>query len=131
MIPVTPPKGTLKHNQKTSKEESLIISLQTQLALQTELCGLYKADLKAHDELVEVLRKKLTNLEKDDTKCKNALQSWKKKVQELKRVCRQLEETIEDSKQESMECGVMDKASREALHMLHHQITSLEREKNE
>ena len=35
----TTPKGILKHGQKTSKEESLIISL---LALETELCGHYK-----------------------------------------------------------------------------------------
>ena len=131
MIPVTPPKGTLKHNRKTSKEESLIISLQTQLALRTELCGHYEADLKARDELVEALSKKLTDLEKDDTKRKNALRSWKKKVQELERVCRQLEETVEDSKQESMERSVMDEASSEALRMLHRQIASLEREKNE
>jgi hypothetical protein len=131
MIPTTPPKGTLKHGRKTSKEESFIISLQTQLALQTELCGHYEADLKARDELVEILGKKLANLEKDDTKRKNALRSWKKKVQELEKVCRQLEETIEDSKQESMERSVMDEASSEALRMLHRQIASLEREKNE
>ena len=89
MIPTTPPEGTLK---KTS-EESLIISLQTQLALKTELCEHYETDLKARDELVEILGKKLANLEKDDTKRKNTLRSWKKKVQELERLCRQLEET--------------------------------------
>ena len=133
MIPTTPPKGagTLKHGRKTSKEESLIISLQTQLALQTELCRHYEADLKARDELVEILGKKLVTLEKDDTKRKNALRSWKKKVQELERVCRQLEETVEDSKQESIERSVMDEASTEALHMLHRQIACLEREKKE
>jgi len=131
MIPITPPKGTLKHARKTSKEENLIISLQTQLALRTELCGHYEADLKARDELVEILGKKLADLEKDDTKRKNALRSWKKKVQELERVCRQLEETVEDSKHDSMERSIMDEASSEALRMLHRQIASLEREKNE
>ena len=131
MIPTTPPKGTLKHGRKTSKEESLIISLQTQLALKTELCGHYETDLKARDELVEILGKKLANLENDDTKRKNTLRSWKKKVQELERLCRQLEETVEDSKQESMERSVMDEASSEALRMLHRQIATLEREKNE
>jgi uncharacterized protein (DUF3084 family) len=131
MIPTTPPKGIFKHGRKTSKEESIIISLQTQLALQTEVCGHYEADLKARDELVEILSKKLATLEKDDTKRKNVLRSWKKKVQELEKVCRQLEETIEDSKQESMERSVMDEASSEALRMLHRQIASLEREKSE
>ena len=131
MIPTTPPKGTLKHGRKTSKEESLIISLQTQLALKTELCGHYETDLKARDELVEILSKKLANSEKDDTKQKNALRSWRKKVQELEKLCRQLEETLEDSKQESIECSVLDKASSEALRMLHRQIATLEGEKNE
>ena len=131
MIPTTPPKGTLKHGRKTSKEESLIISLQTQLALKTELCGHYETDLKARDELVEILGKKLANLEKDDTQRKNTLRSWKKKVQELERLCRQLEESAEDSKQERMERSVMDEASSEALRMLHRQIATLEREKND
>ena len=127
MIPTTPQ----KHGRKTSKEESLIISLQTQLALKTELCGHYETDLKARDELVEILGKKLANLENDDTQRKNTLRSWKKKVQELERLCRQLEESAEDSKQERMERSVMDEASSEALRMLHRQIASLEREKNE
>ena len=131
MIPATPPKDISRHVRKTSKEETLIISLQTQLAIRTELCGHYEADLKARDELVEILGKKLADSEKDDTKRKNALRSWKKKVQELERVCRHLEETVEDSKQNSMERSVMDEASSEALRMLHRQIASLEREKNE
>jgi len=91
------------HNDSHSKEESLIISLQTQLALKTDLCGHYETDLKARDELVEILGKKLADLEKDGTEHKNALRSWKKKVQELER---QLEETIEDLKQESMKGDV-------------------------
>ena len=131
MIPTTPPKGILKHDRKTSKEESLIISLQTQLALKTELCEHYETDLKARDELVEILGKKLANSEKDDIQRKNTLRSWKKKVQELERLCRQLEESAEDSKQERVERSVMDEASSEALRMLHCQITTLEREKNE
>ena len=131
MIPPTPPNQTLKHVRKTSKEESLIISLQTQLAFQTELCGHYEADLKARDELIGVLGKKLADLEKDDTKHKNALRSWKKKGQELERACRQLEETVEDSRQESMERSVIDEASSEALRLLHRQIASLQMEKNQ
>ena len=127
MIPTTPQ----KHGRKTSKEESLIISLQTQLALKTELCGHYETDLKARDELVEILGKKLADLEKDDTQRKNTLRSWKKKVQELERLCRQLEESAEDSMHERMERSVMDEASSEALRMLHCQIATLEREKNE
>jgi chromosome segregation ATPase len=100
LIPTTP-NGALKHSRETSKEESLIISLQTQLALKTELCGHYETDLKARDEVVEILGKKLANLEKDDTQRKNTLRSWKKKVQELERLCRELEERDEVSLDES------------------------------
>jgi len=131
MIPTTPPKGAAKHNRKTSKEENLIISLQTQLALRTELCNQYETDLKARDELVEILGKKLSDVEKEDAKRKNSLRSWRKKVQELERACRQLEEAVEESRQESMERSVMDEASGEALRMLHRQIASLEREKTD
>ncbi|PPQ70922.1 hypothetical protein CVT25_004766 [Psilocybe cyanescens] len=131
MIPATPPRGMAKHNRKTSKEENLIISLQTQLSMRTELCAQYEADLKARDELVELLSKKLSDSEKDDARKKNALRSWKKKVQELEKACRQLEEAVEDSRQESMERSVMDEASGEALRMLHRRIASLEGEKQD
>ena len=131
MIPPTPP---LKHARKTSKEENQIISSQTQLTPQTELChlcGRCEVALKSRDELIGILNKKLADVEKDDTKRKNALRSWKKKVQELERVCRQLEETVEESRQESLGRSVIDEASNEALRMLHRQIASLHREKNE
>ncbi len=131
MIPATPPKGTPRHLRKTSKEESLIISLQTQLSLRTELCAQYETDLKARDELVEILGKKLADIEKDEAKKKAALRSWRKKVQELEKTCRQLEEAMDRSRQESMERSVMDEASGEALRMLHRQIASLENEKSE
>ncbi|PPQ66147.1 hypothetical protein CVT26_010870 [Gymnopilus dilepis] len=131
MIPTTPPKGIPRHNRKTSKEESLIISLQTQLALRTEMCSQYEADLKARDELVDILNQKLNDFEKDDAKKKGALRSWKKKVQELEKACRQLEEAVEDSRQESLERSALDEASSEALRMLHRQIASLEREKTD
>ena len=80
MIPTAPPKGAAKHNRKTSKEENLIISLQTQLALRTELCSQYETGLKARDELVEILGKKLSDVEKEDAKHKNSLRSWRKAV---------------------------------------------------
>ncbi|TFK36501.1 hypothetical protein BDQ12DRAFT_242419 [Crucibulum laeve] len=131
MIPVTPPQGAPKHTRKTSKEESIIFSLQTQLALQTELCGQYETDLRARDEMVEILSKKLADAEKEETKRKNALRSWKKKVQELERACRHLEEEVDSSRHESMERSVMDEASGEALRMLHRQIAGLERERGE
>lgn len=113
-----------------SREESLIFSLQTQLDLQTELCGQFEADLRARDELVEVLRNKLIEAEEDDAKKVRFLRAWKNKVAELERTCQFLEDEVEGSRQESMDRSVMDEASSEALRMLHRQIAALERERD-
>ncbi|KAG6911060.1 hypothetical protein DXG01_004575 [Tephrocybe rancida] len=131
MIPITPPQGAPRHARKTSKEDSIIFSLQTQLALQTELCQQYENDLRSRDELVEILGKKLSDVEKEDGKRRSILRTWKKKVQELERTCRYLEDEVEGSRQNSMERSIMDEASGEALRMLHRQISVLEREKSE
>ncbi|KXN85921.1 hypothetical protein AN958_10682 [Leucoagaricus sp. SymC.cos] len=130
MIPTTPP-GVPRHTRKTSKEENLIYSLKTQLTLQTELCSQYEADLRTKDEMVELLSKKLADLEKQENQRKGALRQWKKKVQDLERAVRLLEEEVDGSRQESMERSVMDEASGEALRMLHQQIASFEMEKKE
>ncbi|KAJ6520593.1 hypothetical protein DFH09DRAFT_1251237 [Mycena vulgaris] len=129
MIPETPPHGAASHARKASKEEDIIFSLKTQLALQTELCGQFETDLHARDELVEVLGKKLSEVEREETKKRTVLKQWKKKVVELERACRYLEEEVEGSRQDSMERSIMDEASSEALRMLHRQIAGLEREK--
>ncbi|KAJ6524563.1 hypothetical protein B0H19DRAFT_1200317 [Mycena capillaripes] len=132
MIPATPPQGDGAaggHVRKVSKEEDLIFSLKTQLALQTELCGQFETDLRARDELVEVLGKKLSEVEREEAKKRGVLKQWKKKVVELERACRYLEEEVEGSRQESMERSIMDEASSEALRMLHRQIAGLERDK--
>lgn len=131
MIPTTPPRGTVQgfHARKTSKEENLIYSLQAELALQKDLCVQYESDLMARDELVDVLGRKLSSLEKEDVKRKGNLRAWKKKVADLERACRQLEEEVDFSRQDSLERSVMDEASSAALRMLHTQIAALEREK--
>ena len=125
MIPATPPKRVRQHIGKATGEEDLINALRTQVALRTELCSQYEVDLKARDELVEIMGKKLSHVEKEDVIRKNALRSWKKKVQDLERVCRRLEE---ESPQENVERRVMHEASGEVLRMLHKQIATLEKE---
>ncbi|KAF7359403.1 hypothetical protein MSAN_01282900 [Mycena sanguinolenta] len=132
MINTTPPgsQSRARHVRTASKEESLIFSLQTQLDLQTGLCGQFEADLHARDELVEVLRNKLIEAEEEDAKKVKILRSWKKKVADLEKTCRYLEDEVEGSRQESMERSVMDEASSEALRMLHRQIAGLERERD-
>ncbi|KAK7023874.1 hypothetical protein R3P38DRAFT_2627167 [Favolaschia claudopus] len=132
MINTTPPGSQSRshHARTTSKEESLIFSLQTQLDLQTGLCGQFEADLHARDELVEILQKKLVEAEEDDVKKRKFLRAWKRKVEDLERTCRFLEHEVEGSRQESMERSIMDEASGEALRMLHRQIAGLERERD-
>ncbi|KAF7338621.1 hypothetical protein MVEN_02088400 [Mycena venus] len=132
MINMTPPgsQSRSRHVRKASKEESLIFSLQTQLDMQTGLCGQFEADLRARDELVEALRKKLVEAEEEDAKKRKFLRTWKKKVDELEKTCRFLEDEVEGSRQESMERSIMDEASSEALRMLHRQIADLERERD-
>ncbi len=129
MIPTTPPQR--QHVRRTSKEENIIFSLQTQLTLQTELCGQYEADLRARDEMVEMLNNKLADVDKEENRKRAVLRTWKKKVQELEKAVRYLEEELDDSRQESMERSIMDEASGEALRELHRQIAGLEREKVE
>ncbi|KAJ7756815.1 hypothetical protein DFH07DRAFT_473315 [Mycena maculata] len=130
MIPVTPPESVSRHVRRASKEESIIFSLQTQLDLQNELCGQFEADLRARDELVEILGRKLADAEEEDAKKRKFLRAWKKKVAELEKTCRFLEDEVEGSRQDSMERSVMDEASSEALRMLHRQISGLERERD-
>ncbi|KAJ7236719.1 hypothetical protein B0H12DRAFT_1222413 [Mycena haematopus] len=132
MINTTPPGSQSRshHVRRASKEESLIFSLQTQLDLQTEICAQFEADLRARDELVEVLRNKLIDAEEEDAKKLKFLRGWKKKVAELEKTCRYLEDEVEGSRQETMERSVMDEASSEALRMLHRRIAGLERERD-
>ncbi|KAF8184973.1 hypothetical protein K438DRAFT_1723794 [Mycena galopus ATCC 62051] len=133
MINTTPPgsqSSRSRHVRRASKEESLIFSLQTQLDLQTGLCGQFEADLHARDELVEVLRNKLVEAEEEDAKKLKLLRAWKKKAVELESTCQYLEDEVEGSRQEAMERSVMDEASSEALRMLHRQIAGLERERD-
>lgn len=129
MMPPTPPQQF--HARTASREEDLIWSLRTQLALQQELNMQYEVDLSARAELVSSLTSKLELADKDKTQRNNALRVWKKKVQEMEKVCGQLEDECERSRQESFERSVMDHASGEALRELHRVIASLEREKSD
>ncbi|KAJ7353369.1 hypothetical protein DFH08DRAFT_987672 [Mycena albidolilacea] len=129
--PATPPHpSSAAHARTASKEDdAALFALKTQLTLQTELCGQFEADLRARDELVEALGKKLSEVEREEAKRRGVLRGWKKKVAELERACRFLEEEVEGSRQESMERSIMDEASGEALRMLHRQIAGHERER--
>ncbi|KAI0246338.1 hypothetical protein BJV78DRAFT_1277249 [Lactifluus subvellereus] len=131
LLPPSPPTAIIGHARRPSKEEDLIWSLRTQLAIQQELCAQYEVDLGARDGLVSVLMQRAETAEKENEKRRGVVRGWKKKVQELERLCRNLEEEVDRSREESMERSVMDEASGVALRHLHKQIAGLEREKGE
>jgi hypothetical protein len=127
MMPPTPPQST--HARTASREDDFLWFLRTQLAIQQELNVQYEVDLSARNDLVSSLASKLELADKDKTQRTNTLRSWKRKVQELEKACRQLEDECERSRQESFERSVIDHASGEALRELHRVIACLEREK--
>jgi DNA repair exonuclease SbcCD ATPase subunit len=131
LLPPSPPTAIIGHARKSSKEDDIIWSLRTQLAIQQEMCSQYEVDLGARDVLVSVLNERVENAEKESEKRRGVVRGWKKKVQELERLCRNLEEEVDRSREESMERSVMDEASGEALRQLHGHIAGLEREKGE
>ena len=131
LLPPSPPTAITGHARRPSKEEDLIWSLRTQLALQQELCAQYEVDLGARDALLSVLTQRAETAEKENEKRRGVVRGWKRKVQELERLCRNLEQEVDRSREESMERSVMDEASGEALRQLHRQIAGLEREKGE
>ncbi|KAJ7889351.1 hypothetical protein B0H14DRAFT_3711141 [Mycena olivaceomarginata] len=108
---------------KPSTEQELIFSLKTQLASRMELCGQLETDLRARDVVVDVLGKKLVELEGEVAEKRSALTQWKKKVAELETACWYLEDEMDVSRQESMKRSIIDEASSEALKMLHRRIT--------
>jgi hypothetical protein len=131
LLPPSPPAAAVGHVRRPSKEDDIIWSLQTQLALQQELCAQYEVDLNARDALVTALTQRVETSEKESEKRRGVVRGWKKKVQELERLCRNLEEEVDRSREESVERSIMDEASGEALRQLHGQIAGLEREKGE
>ena len=131
LLPPSPPTAIVGHARKPSKEDDIIWSLRTQLAIQQELCAQYELDLCARDALASVLTQRVEAAEKESEKRRGVVRGWKKKVQELERLCRNLEEEVDRSREESVERSIMDEASGEALRQLHGHIAGLEREKGD
>jgi hypothetical protein len=131
LLPPSPPTALPGHARKPSQEEDMIWSLRTQVAIQQELCAQYEVDLGARDALVSALTQRVETVENENEKRRAVVRGWKKKVQELELLCRNLEEEVDRSREESVERSIMDEASGEALRQLHGQIAGLEREKGE
>ncbi|KAI0360245.1 hypothetical protein OH77DRAFT_1392529 [Trametes cingulata] len=128
-VPPTPPSSAPVHGRKASREEDLILSLRTQLALQTELCAQYEVDLGARDELMRMLQSRLDESQRECERRKNVIRGWRKRVSELERCVHALQDEVDRSREESAERSVMDEASGQALRTLHRRIEDLEREK--
>lgn len=129
MLPPSPPQSN--HTRTASREEDLIWSLRTQLALRQEVCAQYEVDLAARDELVELLNSRLSDSDKELSRRRNLIKGWRKRVAELERCIQGLEGDADRSREESLDRIVMDEASGEALRILHRRIGELEREKSE
>ncbi|KAI0363437.1 hypothetical protein BV20DRAFT_958314 [Pilatotrama ljubarskyi] len=129
-VPPTPPLSAPVHGRKASREEDLILSLRTQLALQTELCAQYEVDLGARDELMRMLQSRLDETQRECERRKSIIRTWRKRVGELERCVHTLRDEVDRSREESAERSVMDEASGQALRSLHRRIEELEREKS-
>ncbi|RDX44717.1 hypothetical protein OH76DRAFT_1045806 [Lentinus brumalis] len=130
-VPPTPPQAVQAHGRKASREEDLILSLRTQLALQTELCAQYEVDLRGKDELMRLIQSRFEECGRECERRKNVIRSWRRRVADLERCVQNLQLEVERSREESMERSVMDEASGYALRALHGQMAALEREKAE
>ncbi|KAI0706904.1 hypothetical protein C8T65DRAFT_740457 [Cerioporus squamosus] len=130
-VPPTPPQAVQAHGRKASREEDLILSLRTQLALQTELCAQYEVDLRGKDELMRLLQSRFEECGRECERRKNVIRGWRKRVADLERCVQNLQLEVERSREESMERSVMDEASGYALRALHGKMEALEREKAE
>ncbi|KAI0824945.1 hypothetical protein BC628DRAFT_1321363 [Trametes gibbosa] len=128
-VPPTPPSSAPAHNRKASREEDLILSLRTQLALQTELCAQYEVDLGTRDELTRMLQARVDDVEKDSDRRRTVNSRMRKRIAELERCLHAMQDELERSREESQERSVMDEASGQALRTLHRRIEELEREK--
>ncbi|KAI0747217.1 hypothetical protein C8Q80DRAFT_1271994 [Daedaleopsis nitida] len=128
-VPPTPPQAVATHGRKVSREEDLILSLRTQLALQTELCAQYEVDMRGKDEMLRMMQSRFDECERECERRKNVIRGWRTRVKELEKTCSHLRQEVDRSREESFERSVMDEASNQALRQLHRRIEELEREK--
>lgn len=126
-VPPTPPDHPV-HARKVSREEDNAWRLQTALALKSELCVQYEADLAARDELVGLLQQRIAECEKELDHRKGHIRNWRKRVAQLEKCVRGLSEEVERSREEASERSVMDEASGAALREMHRKLNILDRE---
>ncbi|OCH84967.1 hypothetical protein OBBRIDRAFT_807864 [Obba rivulosa] len=131
-VPPTPEGGGgAAHSRTPSREEDIIWNLRTQLALQSELCVQFEVDLGARDELVRELSARLDAAEKESERRRGAARACRRRVAELEKCIRGLEEEVERSREESVDRSVMDEASGAAMKALHGRIGELERDRRD
>ena len=124
-VPPTRPQAVAAHQRKTSREEDLILSLRTQLALQTELCAQYEVDLRSRDEITRMMQSRLDESARELERCKGVIKGCRKRVADLERCVHSLQEEVYRSREESAEWCIMDEASVQALRALHQRISTL------
>lgn len=108
-----------------------VIALRTQLAFHQELTGQYERDLRSRDAHAQMMNTKVAAYEAEAEKRTKAMRAMRKRVAELEKAARAMEEQMERSVQESFERSPLEGASGEAVRALHEQILELGRTQNE
>lgn len=109
----------------------MVIALRTQLAFHQELATQYERDLRSRDAHAQLMNTKLAAYEAEADKRAKAMRGMRKRVAELEKAARMLEDAAERSVQESFERSVLEGASGEAVRALHQQIVDLGTVQNE
>jgi len=129
------PEPSLPPNVEKYTHDELVSVLYQQLSIQNELASQFEVDLAARDELVTILSTQLQNSEgtlvkyrREVEKRQAAMRALRRKVADLEKLCRGLEEEVERSREESFDRSVMDEASEGALVVLHGSIGQLKGE---
>jgi predicted nucleic acid-binding Zn-ribbon protein len=118
-------------SRTSSRDDSVLLALREQLAVQEQLARQTELDLAARDELVVALQERLGAANAEVDARRGAIRGWRKKVAELERACRHLEHQADHSARDSMDRSVLEEASSEALRMLHRRIDALETERRD
>ncbi|KAF8515720.1 hypothetical protein BU17DRAFT_51472 [Hysterangium stoloniferum] len=134
-FPTSPDVGLTDESRVPASIQELVAKLREQLSLQQQLGCQFQVDLDAREEQVSLLRAQLKNAEagaekylKEVERRQAAMRSLRRKVGELEKICRGLEEEVERSREESFDRSIMDEASEGALVVLHASIGQLKAE---
>jgi hypothetical protein len=122
---------SLTHSRGSSRDDEIVAVLRNQLALQEQMTREYELDLAAKDELVSALQERLANTSMEADQRRSVARNYRRKVAELERACRVLEQDADRSAQDIAERSVFEEASSDALRIMHQRVAAVETERKE